>query len=166
MIDKAIKVVYDNIIDIILNDIEQSDKEEIAKNYLEYLYSIYSKQEINDSNFDSMIKTIINIEKLKWNSRDMNSKLYYLKKDDSFDIISSISKKAYSLALKKLQDKSFLINKQEADNDINTMIKALDNVQSFNKEEAKRLVSEGILDLKFISDGNENIKSFRIGHLK
>ena len=166
MVDKLINQVYLNNINLILQDIEENDKEEISKNYLKYLYSIHSDEEINEENYDEMLDIITSLETKKWSKRGKDGVLFYFKKDKSFDIINNISKKSYSLATSKLDNNKNTISKEDADKYISILIDNLDKVYDFNKEEAKRLVSEGILDFEYASGSNDNIKSFRVGHLK
>ena len=166
MIDKIINQVYINVIDIILSDIDNNDKEEVKRNFIDYLYSLYSDKEINENNYEKMLAIITDLENNKWESRDKNSKLYYFKEDKSFDAISNLSKKAYTLALSKRQNDELIIDREEIEKDINELIRLVDTVEEFNKEEAKRLVSEGILDFSYAIGETKDITSFRISHLK
>lgn len=164
MLDKAIDEIYSNVINTVLNGINNSDKEIVAQGYLQYLYSLYSDKDFNEQNYTKMISVITEIEDKKWNSRDVNSKLYYFKTDNSFDIIDSLSKKAYSYALVRYQENKDTLSKEEADKSINTLIKELDNVDDYNRAEAERLVSEGILDYNYACGNSNDVISFRLSH--
>ena len=166
MLKEAIKEIYLNVISVILNDIDEKYKDEVSNNYLEYLYSMYSDKEFNEQNYRKIVEVLSKIEYDKWKARDRNSKLYYLKNDKSFDVINDISKKAYSLASMHLEGKNINVSQEEIDKNINILINQLNSVEEFNKEEAARLVSEGIIDFEYALGKNDNITSFRIGHKK
>ena len=165
MLKEAIKEIYLNVINVILNDIDEKYKEEVSNNYLEYLYSMYSDKEINEQNYSKIVEILSKIEYEKWKRRDRKSKLYHLKKDKSFDVINDISKKAYSLASMHFEGKTIDVSKEEIDKNINILVNQLNSVEDFNKEEAERLVSEGILDFGYAIGKNDNVTSLRIGHL-
>lgn len=166
MLKKAIEEIYLSVINVILNDIEEKDIKEVADNYLKYLYSMYSDKEFNEQNYSKMVSVLSRIEYDKWVKRDKKSKLFYFKKDESFDIISSLSQKAFSLASMRLEGKKMAVSQEEIDKDISILISRLDSVEDFNREEAERLVSEGILDFEYTLGRNDNITSFRLGHIK
>ena len=166
MLDKAINEIYTNVIKIVLDGINILDREKVANSYLQHLYSLYSDKDFNEQNYAKMVSVITEIEQSKWSLRDKKSKLYYFKTDNSFDIIDSLSKKAYSLALSRYEKNIIPISKEEADKNIDTLIKKLESVEDFNKEEAERLVSEGILDFNYACGSNSDIISFRLSHIQ
>ena len=167
MVEKLINKVYLDVINDILVGINEEDKEEIKNGYFKYLYNLYADKDINETNYNNMLVAITEIEKNKWQSRSVEDRLYYFKKDNSFEIITSLSKKAYELAsLRRATDSPIVIKKKEADEYINRLTSELAGVLEFNKEEAKRLVSESVVDFIYASGGDEDTTSFRIGHLK
>ena len=167
MIEKLINEVFSNVISIVLDGITDQDKDEVSKNYLKYLYEVHSDIDINSENYAKMLSIITRIETKKWTSRDMNSKLYYFKDDESFEIIDAISKKAYSLALLRCKENSdFTISKEEARKYIDILASKVKSVLDFNKAEAERLVSESVLDFEYACGNSNDITSFRIGHIK
>ena len=166
MIDKLIKEVYSSVINILLCNIDEQDKEEVSRNYFNYLYSLYSDKDINNENYEKLLNIIVKIEKADWESRDKDTILFYFKNDESYNIISKLSKKAYTLASNRCQNNDICLSPKEAEMYIETMIKALDNVEDFNKIEAEELVSEGILDFEYACGNSNDITSLRIAHIK
>lgn len=165
MIEKLINQIYTNVINIVIKDIDEKDKEEVSSNYLKYLYSLYSDKKFNEEDYEKVLGVLIDIEKSRWLNREKNAKLYYLKKDECFDIINEISKKSYALAIKCLNDGVATISKEEADQDIEKLRNCLDRVEEYNKDAAKELVSESMLDLEYAS-GMVDITSLRLGHMR
>ena len=165
LIEKIINMVYENMLETILLDVQNKDKEEVSNNYLKYLHEIYSKKKVNENEFDNFFNIILEVEKEIWKNREYELKMQYLKDDKSYKLINAISGKAYNLAKEKLEkDCEYTISKEEANIDIAKMMQELENVEEFNKDAAKHAVSEAIVDFEYAS-GNNKIISFRISHL-
>ena len=161
LIDKTINTTYEILINSILNGVPDIDKEEVSNNYLNYLFSRYSDLTISEENEKKYLELIIEREKRMWENRDLIYKLQKLKKDKSYDIISEISEQGFMLAYSRLQGNGNTITKEEAEKKIDILISEVDKVFDYNLEDAKMLVSEGIIDYKFAS-GNDALMSFRL----
>ena len=166
LVEEVIKKAYNLLVNDIIKDIPDIYKEEISKNYLDYLYKMYSNKEVSTNNTEKLLKTILRIEKIRWEKCDSIYILQWFKDDKSFNIINSTSKDGFKLAILSLQnnDKA-IISLENANKNINILINELNNVLEFNKHEAKHLVSEGILDFKYAS-GNNEVMSFRLSHIE
>lgn len=165
LIDKFINTIYEKTKDIVLKDIKDEDKNEIANGYLNYLYELYSKKTIAYEKYDRFLNIVLDTEIRKWQGISSERKMQYLMHDNSLDVIYSISGKAYELAKEKYEKSlEYTVNKEEIEKDINTLINELKNVREFNKDIAKKFVSESIVDFEYAS-GNNKIISFRLSHI-
>jgi len=82
--------------------------------------------------------------------------------DESYDNILYISMKSYEVAQKIIRNEKVEEDIQVKEK-IDKMKEYLKTVEEFNKAEARLLVSEGILDLKFIENPKTDITSLRLG---
>lgn len=161
IIDKIINKAHSILINGILSGISETDKEEVSNNYLNHLFSQYSKKEATKENARDILKGIIIRENKIWGNMDAITRLKLLKRDKSYDKISEISEQGFTLASLRLEDSSNTISSFEAEKNIDILIGELNNVNDYNLEDAKTLVSEGILDYKYAS-GNDELMSFRL----
>ncbi len=87
-----------------------------------------------------------------------------ISKDSNFDNIRRISTEVFEIAKEKMKN-----GKLKADLDIEKTRKnlkdLLDKVDFLNEIEAKKLVSEAILDLDYISNSDVKILSLRLGQI-
>ena len=85
-------------------------------------------------------------------------------KDDNFENIKKCSNKLFKMAIatNSKKTKKMQYNVTDINNDVANMKKCIKNVQDFNKVEAKKLVSEGILDSKYILNPNTQMFSLRM----
>lgn len=162
LIDRIINTAYKNLIIGILNGVPDADKEEVSNNYLNYLFSRYSDLEVTEENAKRCLASIFKKENRMWGDQDLNYRLQKLKTDKSFDIISKISEQGFSLAKQKLENGSNAISKEDAEKNIDILISELSKVMDYNAEEARELVSEGILDYDFASGSADEIISLRL----
>ena len=163
--EKVINQVYQLLIGGMLYNINDEDKEEISKNYLAYLYKSYSNLEVTEENERLALKLIMKREKQIWEARDPLYRMMLLKNDEKFDIIMHTSNEAYDLALKSLNNNTQpTISEEEADKKIKLMMENVDKVNEYNKQEAKRLVSEGILDYNYACGKCNDLMSLRLSH--
>lgn len=163
--EKVINDAYKILINGMLNGIKEEYKEEVSANYMKYLIERYSNIEVTEENIKDYLRKIIISEKRMWEDHDVNYRLQLLKNDNSFDIIRDISQRGFNLATASLDDSSKVISKEEAEENINIMMRELNNVCDFNNNAARKLVSEGILDYKFAS-GNDELMSMRLYHVE
>ena len=164
--EEGIKKAYSLLVNDITKNIPDVDKEEVSINYLDYLYKMYYNEQVNKNDIEIALKTVLRIEKIKWEKCNYIYILQRFKKDESFNTISSISKDGFKLASLSIQNNNEVtISLKEANQNIDVLINELKKVLDFNRKEAKRLVSEGILDFKYAS-GNNEVMSFRLSHIE
>lgn len=96
---------------------------------------------------------------------DLKIKKQELLVDKNFEEIRKISSQIYNLAKEVLQGNSIVLE-FEATKKIQELEKLLSAVEDYNKERAKQLVSETILDLNYISEPKTKISSLRLAHLR
>ena len=149
--------IYEKLKDVIIEGIEPEKKDLVLKEYYRILNVRYSEYEgkFNETQYNR----ICELEMMQWQRLNAVSKKKILIKDDIFESIKSISNEALEFALKKEEQ---IIPLGLANNNIDLLKQLLDRVNDENKEEATKLVSEGILDLKYAS-GQSELYSLRTG---
>ncbi len=98
---------------------------------------------------------------------DLKYKKKYLLEDKNLEKIRRISGEIFNSAINILKNNSNeKLEQDDYKNAINSMQESYNNVEEYNKEEARNLISEAILDLKFIKNPNSEITSFRLAREK
>ena len=93
---------------------------------------------------------------------DIKRKL--LLKDDALEEIKKISGMAFSEAqLVLFESKNTSLSKEQIDLKQKEILNLLGKVQPYNKEEAKMIVSETILDLNLLANPKSEVLSLRLG---
>lgn len=136
----------------------------LAAKYITILNEIVKKfkeKNYEDSEIENSLKTISK----EWINLELEEKQRRLMIDKNFGKIMEISYQVYNMAISVLTNKEIKRDFEIAEK-IEELENLLKNVEPYNKEEAKTLVSEGILDLKFIENPNTHIVSLRLGHIK
>ena len=156
----------------LINKLVEEFKETIPEGY-ENLTSLFKKNLYDYINFSrnnsyeflSKKENIIrglNVFASKLISADIETKKRELEEDENFNKIRDISLEGYDAALNILNKK-----KVEKVTDINQKItkmkKLLNCVKDYNKNVAKELVSEGILDWNYLKNPDTETFSLRIG---
>jgi len=163
--ENVIKMIYEKVKDVLLLNVEERYKEEMARKYLDYLYKTYSSTNFDDYELDKVINFIVKAETNQWENVPVSYKLRRFIDDKNYEKVQIISNKGYVFAKEKIEKgASSIISKKEANDNCELLINLLPLVKDFNKQEAKQLVSEGILDFHYASS-NVDIISLRIGHL-
>lgn len=145
-----------------------TNEEELAKEFEEYLYSTVKNLENSTNKFvrkdKKSIEDVLKSVTDNLCNLDLELKKQELLFDNNFKKIGEISNTFFELAkfVFEGEEMNIEINAQEK---IDEMEKLLSLVEPYNKEEAERLLSEAILDLKFIENPRSNISSIRLGHL-
>ena len=129
---------------------------------------------------DKELKDLINelVSKFKNKLPEENEKLVEAFEKRLLKILLECKDNNYSkdfivFHLNRITDKLISYNTEqkkqkllEDKNAINSMQESYNNVEEYNKEEARNLISEAILDLKFIKNPNSEITSFRLAREK
>lgn len=87
-----------------------------------------------------------------------------IKKDSNFDEIKRISTEIFEVAKEKIENGEVKTN-IDAEKTKKELKELLDKVDFLNEIEAKRLVSEAMLDLDYISNSDVKILSLRLGQI-
>ena len=135
----------------------------MEKSYKEYLDKILASVAINDENADRIIPILAKKEIQKLNDSSVNFKLMRFVSDENYNKISILSNQAYDYALQQYKNNSS-ISIDIVNNNINEMEKCFENVFDFNKESAKNLLSEAVLDYQYASGKTDDI-SFRLSNV-
>lgn len=145
-IEKMIRTMYENTIDIVLHGIDSQYIEEVKTNYLRHLNSVYGNDPISSEEFQNRL---IETEKKDWERKSPALKLSILVADENFKHIGIISQMAESLAVKKIIRGESIKMDQDLIHESEDILKELLlQVKPFNEQEASELVSESIYDLE------------------
>lgn len=87
-----------------------------------------------------------------------------IKEDSNFDEIKHISTEIFEVAKEKMKNKETKTN-IDAEETKKKLKELLEKVDFLNEIEAKRLVSEAMLDLDYISNSDVKILSLRLGQM-
>ena len=148
---------------------EENKKTEIVVAFKNYLYLAVETIQESTSKFISRdlesIKSALNSISNDFKQKDLESIKRILLVDDAFE---EIRKK--SLEIFKIAQNCMSGNGKVAEIDIENEIKNMDNlfknVKGYNQKQAKELISEAIVDLKYISHQDERNLSLRLYQFK
>lgn len=163
-INDVIQKLYYNLINMISNNFEESDKREIQVEYMKILNNRYSELAINTTEYEKLYEKLFKLEYNEWSNLSLDMKKHVLLKDSALDEIINIASAAFNFAKERL-NKNILISTEIAEQYISRLSELYDSVKDYNKQLANWHISEGTLDLKYSSGQTENM-SMRIGHIK
>ena len=162
---------YDELITQLATEFNETvdigEQKELEPLFIKYLKSALKHLQETDSQFidkspEALQNSIKYIAK-KLISSNIDSKKRQLIVDDCFEKIRHYSGLAYTAAENKLLRKNEKIEKLDISPE--ELQELLEGVQDFNKEEARRMISETILDLKYVEEKNPQFMSFRLSHI-
>ncbi len=155
--------IYNDTYSNLINGVDEKYIKEISNGYHEYLDIRFKDYSVDDAD------VFIELMNKKLLRNDPNIRLSMFVKDSEYEKIACISQEGlnkaclYAENLLSRNDSNPLINKDELVK-VNTSLRSsLSKVKEFNKEAAKQLISEGVLDYEFAS-GNIDFMSFRLSH--
>ena len=123
-------------------------------------YSAFKSKGYDEDNIRQILLRIHE----EWINLDTEEKKRRLIVDRSFGEIMELSEQIYNMAIEILCNK-----REKTDYNKEKMIKrlneCLNNVKPYNKEMAKKYVSEAMLDLEFIYNPKTEILSLRLGRI-
>ena len=163
---------YNKLIDDLTKKFEmclpenEDDREILIENFKKYMYfsiDTLEKSKYNiDRSFEGITKILISIS-ASLCEMDIIEKKRKLLKDEKFEEIRRISGDTFRLALQRLtgeKNESISISQ----NDIESLDNLIKSVKPYNINEAKKLISEAILDWEYLNSENPNIYSIRLHH--
>lgn len=162
--DNFISNIYNEMINTILKEIEEVYIIATKEGYRKLLLNRYSTIDINETNYDKLYQTFINLEHKEWDNLSAELKLNILVDDEHLNQMIEISGKAYQCAKTRLNNMG-VISEKTANYYIEKMKNISEQVSDYNKELAKNYLSETILDLLYATGKTEN-SSLRISHIK
>lgn len=142
-----------------------SDEQILLKNFEKYLFSTIKEIEDSDNKYikkdkESVIMYLSDIAE-RLIEIDLESKKQELLKDKNFEKIMNISVGVFHKAKKVVMNGNIEVEETEITE--KNLINLLGDVKPHNIEKARELVSETILDIRFIKNPNTNVLSLRIG---
>lgn len=158
--EQLVDELYERVIDTFLENVIY-ERELLASAYKDYLVRVYGDIDIVQEEYSKAFETFSASQKEKWKNVSGKDKKKELVLDEFLVIIGEISEKGFEAAkIKKWQNIAF--DREEGVLAINKLKENLDKVQNYNKELAKNLVSEGILDYNYATGASE-VMSLRVG---
>lgn len=156
--EEFITKLYEEVIKVIDNIIDEEYKDEVNSSYKKYLNDLYFENYQNRTDYDHLFDIFSKTELSKWQNMSSDDIKSLLVKDEAFEKIKDISLQAYEYAQ---ENKIPSISQKQADDDIKTLETLIDEVKDFNKEEAIGYIMEGEADLIYAC-GEDNITSIRM----
>lgn len=163
--------IYNNMIKIVLEGINENDIKSLMISYKNYLYENYADTLADSDDVKQIITIYSNIEAKKWQKKSEREKKSILLKDESFLKLQEISNIAYKHASKKigciLSGIEYIpsITEEQIIAYTNEMTRLFELVKDFNKSTARMYLSEGIIDFEYSLNKTENM-SLRTARLK
>lgn len=135
------------------------------ENYLNRTIKSIKEFQLGGKKFDeSSVKPVLESMANRIIAEDIQMKRKDLIKDVNFEKIRQISMKAFTVAQDVLKGKE-LEEELDIDGEMKKLETLLNSVEEYNKEQARNLVSEAILDLNFIANPNSEMVSLRLGEI-
>ena len=159
---ELIDELFNSNIDIILKDFNEDEIDEVKNGYLIYLNNQYLEIDEDEVDLDELLKLFIEVEQKNWANKSKQEKQILLLKDSALDKLKYMSGNAQDYAIQRLNNDNLNITKEQADTLINQIKEQEKLVRDFNISSAKKLVSEGILDLLYAAKLTNNT-SLRVG---
>ena len=143
-----------------------SNKEELIKAFREYLESnVQADLEVDmgDQDRNEFVTEWLIKDAERIINMDIESKERKLFEDMSFFQLKHVSYFLYQKALSKIDDPIITMSEEEYKEYRRVLNEYYNNVKSFNKKEAKYLLSEALLDANYLFNPETNIMSIRLG---
>ena len=165
MEDKELKDLINELVSKFKNKLPE-ENEKLVEAFEKRLLKILLECKDNNYSKDFIVFHLNRItdKLISYNTEQKKQKLL---EDENFEKIRTISGEIFNSAINILKKNSNEKSEQQDNkNAINSMKELYNNVEEYNKEEARNLISEAILDLKFIKNPNSEITSFRLAREK
>ena len=155
----GVEKIYDNTKSIIEKKFFAYERDEILKSYKDYLYSRYGKF----NNIEKGLDKLCQLEIKFFENKDKNYIKSLIIKDYNYEELCNLSKQAKMYALSRIND-NLLIDANSYNDIIKSMNKIFDKIKPYNKNAAKMVYSEAIVDLEFAAGLTDNT-SLRVGRM-
>lgn len=170
MREDILKNLYEKMIPIILKDCPEYEQEEMKRGYWEYINKIHDDVLDYDMPVDVMVDVCLEIEKEKWEGKDIVSKEFLFLKDEKYEQLIYLSNVGFKNAQIRLfnelnnENNPLSITHDEAIKNIELMEDYVKFVRPYHEAVAANALSEGILDYQY-AFGYINDTSLRIGRM-
>lgn len=141
---------------------ENADKTELVeafKSYAKEYLEIIEKYKLGQPE-DALRFLLKRTKKLT-----LDQKKQKLIQDENYRKIQILSGMAYEMAANTLQGKENDVDEETKEKLKKVLKESLEKVRDFNKREAERLVSEAMLDIRFVETKKIDMVSLRLGKL-
>ena len=170
MNERLINGIYNNSINSVLKDIEETEKEILMASYKRYLVDSYADTLDEDDNIEQVIALYSVMEIKKWNKKSPDEKKSLLIQDENYKKLYELSNIGYKHANRKIlllqthQEYIPSINEEQARKYIQEMEELYEGVKDYNKKMAGIYLSEGTMDFLYATQLTDNM-SLRIGRM-
>ena len=161
MREQFINGIYNNCIDMVLENFDESMRKNISLAYKRFLLNKYKITLKPEDDIKRIINIFTKIEIKRWKEKTLDEKLSILFEDEFLNKLREISNIGFEYAQRKLdfnifnQEYTPEISPEQADDYINKMEELFEKVQPYNKDEATMYLSEGTVDFKYASNTTE-----------
>ena len=171
MNEQLINSIYNNMISVVLEGINEELKQQLSVSYKQYLFDNYADTLDPDDDINQVIDIYTKMERKKWQDKTPEEKMRIIMRDEQLEKLREISNIGYKHAQRKL---GYIISGQEYTPDltreqiisyIKEMQKLASSVQPYNIREAQMYLGEGSMDFNYSGNLTENM-SLRIGRMK
>lgn len=161
-----INEIYNKTIDVVLNNTKSKNKQILQKGYKQYLINNYGYIDLNEAPYNNrpineLIDTYSKLEITGWKDTLEDEKISHFIPDEAYDEIYKISSTAYNYAEQRVIEQDSNYKSKITMEEVNKIIEKLgslqEKLQDFNKERAKTLISETIMELLYASNQTDDM---------
>ena len=159
--------LYDELVETLVAKVPSMERSTIQENYRKYLEEnilpLIDDLKSLGHEEQRILTVMIDTEKIRWKGKPGSYVLSVLLPDPAFENFQELSSMAFGMAIQKkktgtIDETDYTDESFEA-----AVIKCFDELQDFNKEASRLLLSETLLDIRF-AYGNSELMSFRLSH--
>lgn len=152
LIKEKVKKVYEEVLPIVLNGVEDKYREELKDSYFDFVLRTYCEsleRHCKKFDVDKCIETYIQIEQDSWKDERPNSKLSLLLRDEYLTKIQRMHAKILEAGRERIQTGKILTDEEEYKNFFRNSLEYFPKVKDFNKEYARTLLEDAQTGLEF-----------------
>lgn len=157
--------ILEKLIPKFLENIDIENHDYMKMKYIEYFndrYKNIKENEINGNTIEILENLIIKQELSKWENGTLEQKKSLIINDLNLKKFYCLSNKTFAMAHNRLKS-NILISENEYDELKKELNETYEQIEPYNKENAKMDLSESLLDLDYAFGKITNISSLRMG---
>ena len=151
LIKEKVKKVYEEVLPIVLNGVEDKYREELKDSYFDFVLRTYCRsleKHCKKFDVDKCIETYIEIEQDSWKDKKQYEKLCLLIRDEYLTKIEEMHGKIIQAVNETVKTGNILTDEEGYRNFFRKSIEYLPKVRDFNKELAITLLEDAHYGIK------------------